>query len=428
MAIKKASLTDAKCRSARADGTRTTRHYDGGGLHLEARPNGSRLWRLKYRFLKKEKLLALGSYPDTTLAAARAAATEARRLVAQGIDPAAKRQIDKQLKVLAAGNTFEAVGREWHDKFGPGWAQSHADKVLLRLEKNVFPWIGSRPITELEPLELLAVLRRIEHRGALDTARRVRQYLSSIFRYGIATGRAQRDAAADLIGAIPTPEKHSYAAITDPKEFGKLLRAIDAYEGDLTTRAALALAPMLFCRPGELRGMKWSEVDLEAGEWRLPPERQKLKKAAKRSNRTGVHIVPLATQAIALLQELKPLTEKTGFVFPSQRDRKRSMSDGTVNAALRRLGFDKTQITGHGFRHTASTMLNEQGWSPDAIECQLSHQDADVVRGIYNRAKYLPERRRMMQAWADRLDDLRSCSDSTPRCDVDTASAVAGCH
>jgi integrase len=408
MAIRKTSLTDAQCRAAKANGTKSTRLYDGAGLYLEARATGARLWRLKYRYLGKEKLLALGSFPVVTLAAARAAATEARRHLAQGIDPGAKRQIDKQLKLLAAGNTFESIGREWHLKFAPGWAKTHADKVLVRLTKNVFPWIGSRPISELEPLELLSVLRRMEQRGALDTARRTRQYISSIFRYAISTGRAQRDSAADLVGAIAAPQKNSFAAITDPAEFGKLLRAIDAYEGDITTRTALALAPLFFCRPGELRGMRWSEVDLEACEWRLPPARQKLKMAAKRSNRTGDHIVPLASQAVALLKDIKPLTEKTGFVFPSKRDKKRSMSDGTVNAALRRLGFEKEQITGHGFRHTASTMLNEQGWSPDAIECQLSHQDADVVRGIYNRAKYLPERKRMMQAWADHLDKLRT--------------------
>jgi integrase len=408
MPAKKAPLTDARCRGIKPAPNKALKVFDGGGFFLEVRPTGAKLWRLKYRFFGKEKLLALGSYPDRSLADARVAATEAKRLVASGVDPSAKRKTDRLLRHVAIANTLEGVGREWHEKFSPTWVASHSSKVLIRLEKNVFPWLGARPISEVEPCEILAVLRRMEERGILDTARRVRQYLGSIYRYAITTGRARHDVSADLKGAVPAPTRNHYATMTDPVQIGALLRAIDCYEGSMVTRTALALAPMLFCRPGELRGMEWSELDLEKSIWKLPPARQKLKKAGKLSNKTGDHSVPLSTQAVRLLRELQPLTGSSDFVFPSERVRTRSMSDGTVNAALRRLGFSKEQITGHGFRHMASTLLNEQGWSADAIECQLSHNDGDLIRGTYNRAKYLPERQKMMQAWADYLDLLKA--------------------
>lgn len=408
MALKRQSLTDVRCKNAKPTPGKNRKLFDGAGLFLEVRANGSKLWRLKYRLLGKEGLLALGAYPVVTLSAARAAANEAKRLVHEGIDPAQKRKTEKQLRLVANENTLEAIAREWHLKFSPNWAATHSSKVLLRLEKNVFPWLGARPIVDIKAPELLSALRRLEARGKLDTARRVRQYLSSVFRFAIATGRAERDVAADLQGAIATPVSKNYATLTDPIEIGELLRAIDVYEGGLMARTALALAPMLFCRPGELRGMEWSELNLDAAEWRIPPARQKLRQAAKRSNRTGDHIVPLAHQAAALLRDLHPLTGHSKFVFPSERSGSRAMSDGTVNSALRRLGFSKERITGHGFRHMASTALNEQGWSKDAIESQLAHKDENLIRGIYNQAKYLEERRRMMQAWADYLDSLKS--------------------
>ncbi len=408
MALKRQSLTDVRCKNAKPLAGKVQKLFDGGGLFLEVRPNGSKLWRLKYRFLGKEGLLALGAYPLVALAAARTSAIEAKRLLQEDINPAQKRKTEKQLRLVASENTLEAIAREWHLKFSPKWAPTHSSKVLLRLQKNVFPWLGARPIMEIKAPELLSALRRLEVRGKLDTARRVRQYLSSTFRYAIATGRAERDVAADLKGAIATPVSKNYASLTDPAEFGELLRAIDDYEGGLVVRTALALAPMLFCRPGDLRGMEWSELNFDAAEWRIPPARRKLKQAAKLSNQTGDHIVPLAQQAIALLRDLHPLTGGSTFVFPSERSKSRPMSDGTVNAGLRSMGFSKEKITGHGFRHMASTALNEQGWSQDAIEKQLAHKDKDRIRGIYNQAKYLEERRRMMQAWADYLDSLKS--------------------
>ena len=272
----------------------------------------------------------------------------------------------------------------------------------------MFPWLGKRPIAEIEVAELLAVVRRIEDRGAIDSAHRVLQHVSSIYRYAIASGKAKYNPAPDLKDALSKRLKGQFATIIEPKKVGILLRAIDVYEGEIVTRTALALAPMLFCRPGELRGMEWSELNFEKPEWRLPPMRQKLRKNAKNSVLTGDHVVPLATQAVALLKAIQPLTGKSKFVFPSERSWSRSMSNGTINAALRRLGFGKDEITGHGFRHMASTLLNEQGWNEDAIECQLSHGDDDYVRGIYNKAKYLPERREMMQSWADYLDKLKA--------------------
>lgn len=399
-------LTETRCRTVKPVPGKVLKLFDGGGLFLEVRPGRAKHWRLKYRFDGKEKLLALGTYPELTLAEAREARSKIKRQLAAHVDPAHQRRVERERRLIATGHTFEAIAREWHTKFSQGWAATHACKVLLRLENNVFPWIGPMPIGDIEVSDLLAIMRRMEKRGALDTARRVRQYISSVYRYAIATARAKHDLAADVKGATPAPLRNSYPSITDPARIGGLLRAIDAYEGSFVTRVAVALAPRLFCRPGELRGMRWQELNLDGGEWRIPPARQKLRQTAKRSNKTGDHIVPLATQVVALLKELQPLTGTGEFVFPSERSRSRSMSDGTVNAALRRMGYSKDQIVGHGFRHMASTLLNEQGWSSDAIERQLSHGDGDPIRGIYNQAKYLPERRRMMQAWADYLDVL----------------------
>lgn len=400
-------LTDVKCRTAKA-GPVAFRLFDGGGLYLQVQSSGSRLWRLKYRIDGKEKLLSFGSYPEVSLATARERRTDARRQLSNGIDPALKRKAERQSRQAAASNTLEAIAREWHGKKAPRWADSHSEKVLHRLEKNVFPWLGGRILSDLEAPDFLSVLKRMESRGVLDSTRRVRQYLSAILRYAIATGRAKYNVAADLVGSTAEPVPNHYASITDPVEIGKLLRAMDAYDGSIVTRTALNLAPILFCRPGELRGMQWAELDFQNALWRIPPARQKLKTAAKKSPKTADFLVPLPRQAVRLLEEIRPVTGGSEFVFPSERSRKRSMSDGTVNAALRRLGYSKEQITGHGFRHMASTLLNEQGdYSPDAIEKQLSHKDRDRIRGIYNQAKYLSERTKMMQAWADYLDRLR---------------------
>jgi integrase len=294
---------------------------------------------------------------------------------------------------------------EWHCKFKPGWTEKHAGRMLARLERDVFPWLGSRPVNEINTPELLAVVRRIEKRGALDVAHRVLGYCGQIFRYAIATGRGERDISADLRGALsPVRSKH-HASITDVKAVGALLRAIDGYEGHFITRCALRLAPLVFVRPGELRAAEWRELDLDTAEWRIPGSRMKMR---------AVHIIPLSQQAVAILRELHPLTGRGKYVFPSLRSGERPMSENTVNAALRRLGYDKGEMTGHGFRSMASTLLNEQGWHHDAIERQLAHAERDAVRGAYNYAEHLPERRKMMQAWASYLDGLREGGNVTP--------------
>lgn len=407
MPIKTPPLTDVRCRSAKPSEGSNRKLFDGGGLFLEIRTNGSKLWRLKYRHLGKEKLLALGAYPTVGLAEAREQREAAKRLLANGVDPSRQRQITRQALTEAAAISLEAIARKWHAEFKSQWVDSYSSKILLRLEKDIFPAFGTRPITDVQPADLLAVLRKIQARGATETAHRVRRHVSELFRYAVANGLAERDIAADLRGAIPPAETTHFASIEDPKELGKLLRAIDAYEGEPATRTALALAPMLFCRPGELRGMRWAEIDPAKAELRIPGPRQKLKKQAKQSKKTQDFIIPLPRQAIALLDALKPVTGRSEFLFPSTRSKDRSMSDGTVNAALRRMGYTKDQITGHGFRHTASTMLNGQRkWSPEAIERQLSHKDGSI-RGIYNNAQHLDERKTMMQWWANHLDKLK---------------------
>ncbi len=295
-------------------------------------------------------------------------------------------------------NTFKAVAREWFDMFSKPWAKGHADKIIRRLELYIFPWLGARPIKAITAQELLAVLRRIEGRGANETAHRAMQVCGRIFRYAVATGRAERDPSRDLSGALaPAKEKH-LASITDPQEVGALLRAIDAYKGEWITRCALRLAPLVFVRPGELRHARWSEIDFEKAEWRIPAARMKMRMQ---------HIVPLSSQAINVLRDLQQLTGKFDFAFPGTRSRERPMSENTVTAALRRMGYGGDDMTGHGFRSMASTLLNEQGWNWDAIERQLAHGERDAVRAAYNYAQHLPERRKMMQAWANHLDQLK---------------------
>lgn len=360
-------------------------------------PAGGKWWRLKYRFDRKEKLLSLGTYPDTSLAMAREKRDAARRLLAGGIDPSAHRQSAKASRGDA--NSFETVAREWFGKFSPRWVPSHADKIIRRLERDIFPWIGSEPVGEITAPKLLTTMRRIEHRGAVETAHRALQNCGQVFRYAVATGRADRDPSGDLRGALPPAATRHHASITDAKAIGQLLRDIRAYEGAFVTRCALLLAPLVFVRPGELRKAEWAEVDLEAAEWRIPAARMKSR---------AIHIVPLSTQAVAGLRELHALTGHGigKYLFPGARSVKRPMSENTVNAALRRLGYDKDTMTGHGFRSMASTILNEQGWNGDAIERQLAHAERNGVRAAYNYAEHLPERRKMMQAWADHLDAL----------------------
>ncbi|MFO1352480.1 MAG: tyrosine-type recombinase/integrase [Gammaproteobacteria bacterium] len=393
-------LTDTALRKAKARAG-AYKLADEKGLYLLVTPNGGRYWRLDYRHAGKRKTLALGVYPDVSLKDARERRDAARKSLANGIDPGIKRKATR----TATAESFEAVAREWHAKVASTWTADHAERTLRRLERDLFPWLGAQPIHALTAPMLLAVLRRIESRGAIETAHRALQNAGQVFRYAVATGRAERNPAGDLRGALaPVAEKH-HASLTDSKAIAALLRAIEDYQGAFVTKCALRLAPLLFVRPGELRKAEWREFDLEAAEWRIPAARMKTKAA---------HIVPLAAQAVAILRELQPLTGAARFVFPSIRTNTRPMSENTVNAALRRLGFGKDEMTGHGFRSMASTILNEQGWHHDAIERQLAHAERNNVRAAYNRAEHLPERWEMMRAWADYLDALKAGAQIVP--------------
>lgn len=399
-------LTEVQIRTAKPT-AKPQKLFDGGGLFLLVAPAGGKWWRLKYLFGGKEKLLSLGTYPQVPLKAARNKATDARRLIADGVDPSELRKVTKRAGGAADGATFQAVALEWFTKHKPTWVDSHSEKIRSRLERDLFPWLGHRPIKEITAPELLACLRRIEARGALDTAHRAHQNTGQIFRYAVATGKAERDPSGDLRGALPPAKATHHASITEPKAVGDLLRAIDGYQGTLAVRCALRLAPLVFTRPGELRQAEWAEIDLAQAEWRIPAEKMKAR---------APHIVPLASQSVAILEEIRPLTGAGRYVFPSARSPKgdRPMSNNAVLAALRRLGFDKDTMTGHGFRSMASTLLNEQGWHRDAIERQLAHAERDEVRAAYNYAEHLPERRRMVQAWADYLDGLRQGANVVP--------------
>ena len=331
---------------------------------------------------------------------------EARKQLAQGIDPCGLRKATKVAQTADA-NTFEAITREWYGRHSPNWSSAHAERVIQRFERDILPWLGSVPIQDIKAPDLLQALRRIESRGALETAHKVQQICGQVFRYGIATGRCQRDISADLRGALPPVKVKHFASVTEPKAIAALLCAIDGYRGSFVTRCAMRLAPLVFVRPGELRSAEWSEFDFDKAEWRIPGEKMKMR---------DPHIVPLSTQAVAILRELQPLTGRGRYVFPSARtpNGDRCMSENAVLAALRRLGYTKDEMTGHGFRSMASTLLNEQGWHRDAIERQLAHAERNAVRAAYNYAEHLPERRRMMQAWADYLDGLKKGANVIP--------------
>lgn len=389
-------LTDTAIRNAKPQG-KQYKLTDEKGMYLLVN-NAGKYFRLDYRFAGKRKTLALGVYPDVKLVEAREKRDAAKKMIANGIDPAQTRKVQKSIQIEQAENSFEAVAREWHGKYSSNWADSHATKIIRRFELYIFPWLGSRPIAEISPPELLAVLRKIECKGILETAHRAQQNCGQVFRYAIATGRAERDPSADLRGAL-TPAKHQrMATITEPKKIGELLRAIDGYEGTPVAKYALKLAPFVFVRPGELRHAEWSEIDLDAAEWRIPAEKMKMK---------DPHIVPLSSQAVEVLTEILPITGKGRYVFPSVRTNARPMSENTVLAALRRMGFTKEEMSGHGFRAMASTVLHEQGWPSDVIERQLAHAERNSIKAAYNHAQHLPERRKMMQAWADYLEKLR---------------------
>jgi len=372
---------------------------DGEGLYLLVTPAGGRLWRLRYRYKGRESMLGLGQYPEVPLKMARERARDARELLADGRDPAAARRAERG----AQADTFEAIAREWLSK--QHFEEATLEKAEWTFRDLLFPFIGNKPVRELTAPDILGVLRRIEARGKHETAHRTRQRASQVLRYAIATGRADSDPTRDLRGALTPVAKRNHPAITEPARVGELLRAIDGYIGDPATVAALKLAPLLFVRPGELRGAQWREFDLEAAEWRIPAERMKMREQ---------HLVPLSRQALAILRQLQSITGQGRYLFPSLRTRERPISENTLGAALRRLGFSKDEMTAHGFRSTASTLLNEQGFAPDVIELQLAHAERDEVRGAYNKAQRLGERRKMMQAWADYLDGLRKSGNVVP--------------
>lgn len=393
------SLTDVAIRKAKpAD--KPIRMFDGGGLYIEITPSGGKLWRLKYRFGGKEKRLAIGTYPEIALADARNRREEARKLLANGGDPGEVKKAQKAAKADRDANSFEVIAREWFARFAPTWTASHGDRIIRRLERDVFPWIGGRPIVEVRAPDLLACLRRIEERGALETAHRALQNCGQVFRYAVVSGRAESDISRDLRGALPPVKQNHHAALTDPKEIAGLLRAIDGYAGSLVTKSAMQLAPLVFLRPGELRQAEWSEIDLDKGDWNISAEKMKMRQP---------HLVPLATQAVAILRDVHALTGQGRYVFPSARTGERPMSNNAILAALRRMNYAKDEMSGHGFRAMARTILDEVlGVRPDFIEHQLAHAVRDPNGRAYNRTAHLVERRKMMQVWADYLDKLKA--------------------
>ena len=399
-------LTDKEIQKAKPS-NKSYKLADGDGLHLEVSPAGGKLWRLRYRFAGKENMLALGKYPDVRGPAARKRAAEARQALHEGRDPSAEKKAAKERDRIAGEASFEAVARIWMAKVAPTLAENTRAKHKVFLEGDVFPWIGARPIAELAAPDLLAVLGRVEGRGAIDIAKRTHNLMGRIFRYAVGLGLCARDPSRDieLRDVLPAPNVRHHASLTDPKEVGALLRAVDGFTGALATRCALRLAALVFVRPGELRHAEWTEFDPDKAEWRIPASKMKMKEQ---------HIVPLSQQAIAVLREIQALTGTGRYVFPSERTGARPMSENTVNAALRRLGYTKDEMTGHGFRSMALTLLHEFGYPHAVIERQLAHGERNKVSASYNFAEYLPERRKMMQAWADYLDKLKAGAEVMP--------------
>lgn len=396
-------LTDTAIRNAKPR-EKQYKLTDERGLYLLVRKSG-KYFRFDYRFFGKRKTMALGVYPDVTLADARQKRDDARKLLKKDVDPSQHKQAAATLKRELMTNNFEAIAREWFEKQKHTWSDGHSSRVIRRLELNVFPMIGKRPIKMINAPELLEVLKRVEHRGAFYSAGVVKRTCGQVFRYAIATGRAERDPSGDLQGALTPAKTTNMAAITDSKKIGGLLRAIDDYDGYFVTQCALKLAPLVFVRPGELRHVEWLEVDLDNAEWKIPACKMKTK---------NPHIVPLSKQAVEIFRMIEPVTGYGRYVFPSLRSIANPMSNNTINAALRRMGYTKDEMTGHGFRGMASTILHEQGWASDVIERQLAHTEGNSVKAAYNHAQHLPERRKMMQAWADYLDALKGGAQVIP--------------
>jgi integrase len=398
-------LSDTTIKNAKPTPDKAYKLPDEKGMYLLINPNGSKYFRLKYRFAGKEKVLALGVYPDTGLKQAREKRDEARKLLADGIDPGENRKAVKSSRAESAANSFEIIAREWGSRKVNEWDDKN-NRSKRMLERNIFPWLGSKPITDILPKEILDCLRRVEDRGTIETAHRTLQICGQVFRYAVATGRAERDITPDLRGSLPPAKGEHFAAITEPKEVAELLRAIDSYQGSSPAVCALKLAPLVFVRPGELRAAEWQHIDLDAKEWRYYVSKTSVQ-----------HIVPLSSQAVAILEELHPFSGHGRFVFPSERTPRgdRCMSDNTLNAALKRLGYGKDAMTAHGFRAMARTILDEVlGVRPDFIEHQLAHAVKDPNGRAYNRTAHLPERHKMMQTWSDYLDGLKNGAQVLP--------------
>lgn len=386
-------LTDTAIRNANPR-EKAYRINEFGGLSLEVRTTDKKCWRFRGTYNGKEILLSLGVYPAVTLAAARDRCKECQEQLAHGVNPSAKRKEEKAAQTAVL--TFEALALEWHARTKAKWSEGHATRILYRLRREIFPFIGSLPANDIPPKKILEVLRIMENRGATDLAHRMHQAVGQVLRYGVATGRVDRDSSADLRGALTPVSRRHNPCPKDHRGIAALMRAIYDYQGSHVIRCALRLTPLVFVRPGELRHAKWADIDTTTAEWRYFVTKTKTQ-----------HIVPLSRQAIEVLEELRPLTGSEAYVFPGRRSEPRPMSENTINAALRTMGFSRDEITAHGFRGMASTALNEMGWHHDAIERQLAHKESNSVRAAYNHADYLQERRRMMQAWADYLDQLR---------------------
>ena len=391
-------LTETRIRAAKSQ-SKDYKLADEKSLYLLIKVQDSKLWRMGYRFEGKQKTIAFGKYPDVSLAQARERRDSARKLLAEGIDPGSAKKSAKNNRNDELSNSFEAIAREWHSSYMKGKAESHSEKVIRRFELYVFPYIGKMPISDIKPLDILQTIKRIEKLNILETAHRTLQTIGQVFRYGVQTGKLERSPAIDLKGALPARNVKHFAAFTEPDQVANFLRSLDSLSGGITVQNAVKLAPLLFCRPSELRKMRWDELDLENRQWQYFVG--KVKKD---------HLVPLSKQAVAFLQELQPISGHLPYVFKGGRDPKRPMSESAVNAALKRLGYDtQTEITGHGFRAMARTMLHERlDMDPHFIEHQLSHAVPDALGTAYNRTKFIAQRTEMMQVWADYLDELKA--------------------
>ncbi|HAT3721970.1 TPA: tyrosine-type recombinase/integrase [Citrobacter koseri] len=368
---------------------------DGGGLYLLVNPNGSRYWRMKYRYAGKEKLLSIGVYPDVTLAEARDKRTEAKRMLAAGDDPSEVKQAAREAKSLAVNNSFELLALEWHEHKKPNWSSGYADDILEYLKKDIFPYIGKKAVTDIKPMTMLSVLKKMEERGVLDKLKKTRQACRQIFTYAIITGRAEFNPVADLAGALKTPKQQHFPHLM-PAQIGPFIQAVNAYTGSKVTRAATLLLMYTSVRTIELRASEWAEFDLDNDLWQIPKERMKMRRP---------HLVPLSRQVKSHLLELKEITGWGKYVFPGRNDARKPMSEASINQVIKRIGF-AGKVTGHGFRHTMSTVLHEKGFNSAWIEAQLAHADRNTIRGTYNHAQYLDGRREMLQWYADYLDEL----------------------